>query len=104
MLLISPTRHRGDPYLIQGIFLISGHISISNQLYLYLHLYPYFLGSGVLGFLFRADVQQAQALKSQQVTKEQLLGGSWDLVITYNWAHKPPYNWGNLYKATQGDY
>ena len=24
--------------------------------------------------------------------------GPWDLVTTYNWAYKPTYTWGNVYK------
>ena len=32
------------------------------------------------------------------------LGGSWNLVTTYNWVHNPPYNWGKLYTASWGDY
>ena len=29
-----------------------------------------------------------------------LLGGPWDLVTTYNWPHKPTYNWGKLNETT----
>ena len=33
-----------------------------------------------------------------------LIGGPWDLVITYNWDYNPTYNWGNPYKPILGDY
>ena len=29
-----------------------------------------------------------------------VLGGSWGLVITCNWAHKPTYKWAKLCKST----
>ena len=33
-----------------------------------------------------------------------VLGGPWDLVITYNRDYNPPDSWGNPYKPIQGDY
>ena len=32
------------------------------------------------------------------------LGGSWDLITTYNWAYNPTYNWDNPNKALSGYY
>ena len=32
-----------------------------------------------------------------------ILGGSWDLATTCNWAYSPTYNWANLHKASQGE-
>ena len=29
-----------------------------------------------------------------------VLGDSWDLVTTYDWAYNPTSNWGNLYKPS----
>ena len=33
-----------------------------------------------------------------------LLQSSWDLATTCNWAYSHTSGWGNLYKATCGDY
>ena len=33
-----------------------------------------------------------------------LLGGTWDLVTTDSRPYNPTYNWGDLCKATWGDY
>ena len=35
---------------------------------------------------------------------EDVLGGPWYLVTTYNWDYNPTYNWGNPLKSIQGYY
>ena len=35
---------------------------------------------------------------------EELLGGSWDLLTTYNWAYDPTYTRANPHKALEGYY
>ena len=32
-----------------------------------------------------------------------LLGGSWELVTTFDWAYNPTYTWGNLYQTSWVD-
>ena len=43
-------------------------------------------------------------LKHPSYMSYSLLGGSWDLVTTYNWDYNPAYNWGKPYKPIKEDY
>ena len=58
-----------------------------------------FWGSGKVG-----TMGPSMALHPGSSHTYSILGGSWDLVTTYNWGYNPTYNWGNPYKATEGGY
>ena len=50
------------------------------------------------------DIEDTRAIARLSIGFLAVLGGSWDLVTTYNWAYSPTCNWANLHKAIEGDY
>ena len=42
--------------------------------------------------------------QSPTISPSLLLGGSWDLAATYNWAHNPTQNLSKLHKDSKMDY
>ena len=76
--------------------------------YIYIHIYIYHTEVLKL-IMMREGYEPNKVLKMNKLAspmmsflKEEedspVLGGSWDLVITYNWDYNPIYNWRYPYK------